>query len=63
MAIIQEFDLNMIPDSAPVVIHADQYDKGTGRFRINLYNGNTAYTPSSATVKIQGTKPDKKGFS
>lgn len=64
MAIIQEFDLNMIPDSAPVVVHVDQYDKGTGRLVAHLLNGDVAYTPASgATAKIQGTKPDKKGFS
>lgn len=63
MAIIQEFDLNMIPDSSPVSVYVDQYDKGSGRFKINLYNDSKKYTPSGATVKIQGTKPDKKGFS
>lgn len=62
MAIVQEIDLNLIPDSSPVIVHVDQYDEGTGRLRINLYDGDVPYTPSNATVVIQGTKPDKKGF-
>lgn len=61
--ITQTFSLNMIPNSAPEVIHVNQYDKGTGRLIINLYNGDTAYTPASgAAARIQGTKPDGKGF-
>ena len=59
--IIQTFDLNLIPDSAPVVVHCDQYDKGTGRLVINLYDGAIAYSPSGTAV-IQGTKPDGRGF-
>lgn len=61
--ITQTFDLNLIPNSAPVVIHVDQYDHGTGRLIAKLYNGSTAYTPAAgATAMIQGTKPDKHGF-
>lgn len=59
--IIQNFDLNLIPDSAPVVVHCDQYDRGTGRFVISLYEGSIAYSPSGTAV-IQGVKPDGKGF-
>lgn len=61
MAVTQEINLNLIPDSEPVVVHVDQYDTGTGRLKIYLYNGNTAYSPSG-TAKIQGTKPDGRGF-
>ena len=61
--ITQTFDLNLIPNSAPVVIHVDQYDHGTGRLIAKLYNGSTAYTPAAgATAMVQGTKPDKHGF-
>jgi len=60
--ITQSFDLNLIPDSAPVVVHCDQYDKGTGRLIISLYEGEMSYAPSG-TVTIQGCKPDGKGFS
>ena len=59
--IIQNFDLNLIPDSAPVVVHCDQYDRGTGRLVISLYEGSVAYSPSGTAV-IQGMKPDGKGF-
>ena len=61
--ITQTFDLNLIPNSAPVVVHVDQYDHGTGRLIAKLYNGSTAYTPTAgATAMVQGTKPDKHGF-
>lgn len=60
--IIQEFNLNMIPDSEPVVVHVNQYDTEEGRFVIHLYNGDTPYTPSNASVLIEGRKPDGKVF-
>lgn len=59
--IIQNFDLNLIPDSAPVVVHCDQYDHGTGRLVISLYEGSVPYSPSG-TAAIQGVKPDGRGF-
>ena len=59
--IVQTFDLNMIPDSAPVVVHCDQYDHGTGRLVISLYDGPIAYSPNGTAV-IQGVKPDGHGF-
>ena len=61
--ITQTFDLNMVPNSAPVVVHCDQYDEGTGRLIATLYDGDVAYTPAAgATAIIQGMKPDGKGF-
>lgn len=61
--IVQTFDLNLIPNSAPVVVHCDQYDAGTGRLVATLYEGDVAYTPAAgATATIQGMKPDGKGF-
>lgn len=59
--ITQTFDLNLIPDSAPVVVHCDQYDHGTGRLVISLYDGPIAYSPNGTAV-IQGVKPDGHGF-
>ena len=62
--ITQNIDLNMIPDSEPIIVRVNQYDTGTGRIVAHLYNGDISYTPSSgATAIIQGTKPDKHGFS
>lgn len=60
--ITQTFDLNLIPEQAPVVVHCDQYDKGTGRLIIKLYEGDVAYTPTGTAI-IQGCKPDGHGFS
>lgn len=61
--ITQEFDLNMIPDSGPVVVHVNQYDEGEGRFIINLLHGDEYYSPVvGAAAIIQGTKPDGRGF-
>lgn len=59
--IIQNFDLNLIPDSAPVVVHCDQYDHGTGRLVIHLHDGVTDYEPTGSAI-IQGVKPDMRGF-
>lgn len=60
--ITQEFDLNMIPDSEPVVVHVNQYDTGQGRLIAHLYDKDQPYSPTGATVVIQGTKPDRHGF-
>lgn len=61
--ITQGIDLNLIPESSPVIVHVNQYDIGQNRLIINLYDGDIAYTPASgATARIQGTKPDGKGF-
>ena len=61
--ITQSFDINLIPDSAPVVLHCDQYDHGEGRYIASLYNGSLSYTPGAgATAIIQGMKPDRHGF-
>ena len=58
----QEFRLNMVPESDPVVVHVNQCDQGTGRLIAHLYHNDNPYTPTNATAIIQGTKPDKKGF-
>lgn len=60
--ITQSFDLNLIPEQEPVVVHCDQYDTGEGRLVATLYDGDMVYTPSG-TATIQGTKPDGHGFS
>ena len=63
MAITQTINLNMIPDSEPIVVRVNQYDVGEGRIIANLFNGTSAYTPAfGATAKIQGTKADKHAF-
>lgn len=63
MAIVQQINLNMIPDSPPVIVRVSQYDTGTGRVVAHLYDGPDAYIPAEgSTVTIQGTKPDNHGF-
>ena len=63
MSIIQTVNLNMIPDSEPIVIRVNQYDVGEGRIVANLFKGTAEYTPSEqATAVIQGTKADKHAF-
>lgn len=61
--ITQNFNLNVIPESSPVIVHCDQYDTGDGRLVISLFDDSVAYTPEAgATAIIQGTKPDGHGF-
>ncbi len=60
--VTQEIYLNLIPSSEPVVVHMSQYDEGYHRLICHLYSGSEPYTPTEATVKVQGTKPDKHGF-
>lgn len=59
--IVQRFNLNLIPNQSPVIVHVNQYDTGTGRLIATLYEGNEPYSPSGTAV-IQGTKPDGHGF-
>ena len=59
--IIQRFNLNLIPNQSPVIVHVNQYDTGTGRLVATLYEGNEPYSPNGTAV-IQGTKPDGHGF-
>lgn len=63
MAIIQSFNLNMIPNGAPQVIHINQNDTGTGRLQIYLfYDGEPYIWNNSASFKIRGTKADMQTF-
>lgn len=59
--IVQRFNLNLIPNQSPVIVHVNQYDTGTGRLVATLYEGNEPYSPNGTAV-IQGTKPDGHGF-
>lgn len=63
MPITQSFNVDMIPQTVPVIVPVNQYDVGINRLVINLYRGSVKYYPSGNTsVLIQGIKPDKKGF-
>ena len=67
--ISQSYNLNLIPGGVPTQIHVSQYDSGASRLLVfNLYSSddgvNTEFTiPPGASITIEGTKPDKKGFS
>lgn len=62
MSIVQQFNLNMIPQTIPEIVSVNQYDTGIGRLVAKLYKNGTQYLVSSGTAIVQGTKPDKKGF-
>ena len=57
--VLNTFDLDMIPDSAPVIVYCDQGDHGDGRLVIHLVDDGVPYEPlPGALAIIQGTKPD-----
>lgn len=57
----QTIYLNMIPGSVPPVIHVSQYDTDEDALVFNLHMGSVPFTAGS-TATIEGTKPDKTGF-
>lgn len=62
--ITQLCNVNLIPGDVPPIIHVKQYDTGLRTLIFTVYNGESVFAiPSDATVKCEGTKPDKKGFS
>lgn len=62
--ITQAYDLNLIPGGVPVRVPVSQYDAGSRDITFNLYSGSAAFSvPAGATVTVDGTKPDRKGFS
>lgn len=62
--ITQLCNVNLIPGDVPPIIHVKQYDTGLRTLIFTVYNGESVFSiPSDATVKCEGTKPDKKGFS
>ena len=61
--ITQELDLNMVPGTVPPVINVSQFDTGARTFKFTLYNGATLFNGTVASCRIEGIKPDGKGFS
>ena len=58
----QTFNLDLIPQGVPPIIHVSQYDKGQ-TWEIHLYeNGIVFPVPANTSATIQGTKPDNTGF-
>lgn len=62
--ITQTYNLNLIPSSAPLVVHCSRYDKNSRTLSFNIFDGDLLYSiPNGTLVTIRGTKPDKTGFS
>lgn len=58
----QTFNLDLIPQGVPPIIHVSQYDKGQA-WEIHLHeNGIVFPVPANTSAAIQGTKPDSTGF-
>lgn len=61
--ITQSYKLNLIPNGQILVVPVSQYDIGR-TIQFELYNGSSRFNvPQNTTASIDGTKPDKKGFS
>lgn len=61
--VTQTYDLNLIPGGQIVNVHVSQYDVGRTIIFYLLDGAATFTPPSGTTALIEGTKPDKKGFS
>lgn len=61
--ITQSINLNLIPGAVPPRIKVSQYDFGSRTLSFTLFNGTSPFTTASLAARIQGTKPDNKGFS
>jgi hypothetical protein len=60
---MQIVNLQYEPNGIQPVIHVSQNDVGR-QFKLRIFDGSTAYAmPSGTTARIDGIKPDKKGFS
>lgn len=58
----QTFNLDLIPQGVPPIIHVSQYDKGQ-TWEIHLHeNGIVFPVPANTSAAIQGTKLDSTGF-
>lgn len=58
----QTFNLDLIPQGVPPIVHVSQYDKGQ-TWEIHLHeNGIVFPVPANTSAAIQGTKPDSTGF-
>ena len=58
----QTFNLDLIPDGIPPIVHVSQYDKGQ-IWKFNIIQNNTLFNiPAGSGVTVQGTKKDGTGF-
>lgn len=62
--ITQTLQLNLVPKGVWPRLYVSQYDAGSRTLTFEIYNGDQRFTlTSGTTAKIQGTKPDRHGFS
>ena len=60
---MKEYKLDLVPGGVSEPINVSQYDVNR-KWRFNLVYADDVYTiPPGATIRIDGTKPDNKGFS
>lgn len=60
----QNLNVNVIPGGVMPVVKLNQYDFGLEKLIFTVYDGASPFTmPTGGSVVIQGTKPDKTGFS
>ena len=58
----QTFNLDLIPQGVPPIVHVSQYDKGQ-TWNIHLFeNGVVFPVPPGTSAAVQGTKSDNTGF-
>lgn len=62
--ITQTLQLNLVPKGINQRLYATQYDYGSRSLQFEIYNGNERFTLTSGmSALIEGTKPDRHGFS
>ena len=61
--IVQKLNLNLIPDDEVRVIHLNQYDKDRAALEFTIFRGSSYFNLTGCSVRIEGTKPDGKGYS
>lgn len=63
MAITQTYNLDLVPNNVPLIVHCSQYDKTSRLLVFNMFADGEAYeVPANSTVTIRGTKMDNTGF-
>lgn len=62
--ITQKLQLNLVPKGINPRLYVTQYDYGSRSLQFEIYNGNERFTLASGmAASIEGTKPDRHGFS
>ena len=60
---IQRYNLDIVPNGAPLVVDVHQNDSSQRQLEFSLYSSTGVLTiPNGATASVEGMKPDGKGF-